>query len=239
VSLDLQGFTIAGAGAGDGIFISNSTNIVIRNGILTKWFVGLFASSANDCRLEHLIFSQNSVGLSAGPATTASECMAVGNSGDGMDFTGGSRIINCLSRTNGGYGINAATEANVTGCVADLNGSDGIFVDRGVVKDCLAEANAGSGINCFVGSLVANNKCLNNKVAGVTSGQGDNRIDDNDVVQNGYGILLSPATGNLVTRNSAHLNNTNYNIVAGNTVATVVPSSGIGTNLNPYANLTY
>jgi parallel beta-helix repeat protein len=239
VSLDLRGFTLAGTGGGDGIFINNATNIMVCNGIVTKWSTGLYAVFADKCRFEHLIFSQSFVGLSAGPTTATSDCTAAGNSGDGMVFENGSQIINCLSRTNGGYGFNAGSEVSVTGCVADFNGLDGINIDRGVVKDCLAEANAGSGISCFIGSLVANNKCLYNKVAGVTSGQGGNRFDGNDVYQNGFGVLLSGSTANLVTRNSASVNLTNYSIGAGNTVATVVPSSGIGTNLNPYANLTY
>ena len=61
----------------------------------------------------------------------------------------------------------------------------------------------------------------------------------NDVSANGYGILLSASRGNLVIRNSAKGNMTNYNIEAGNTVAPIIPSAGMGTNTNPYANLSY
>lgn len=239
VSLDLQGFTMTGSGSGYGIEIGAVTNVVIRNGIMAQWYYGIYASFTYNCRFEHLIVSQGGYGILAGIMATASECMAAENSADGIDFDGGARIINCFSRFNGGYGINASTEANVTGCVADYNGLDGILIDRGVVKDCMAEGNTNNGINCFINCLVANNKCLNNKIAGVASGQGGNRIDNNDLTGNAYGILAASSTGNLITRNSATGNNTNYNIEAGNTVAPLVPSTGIATNVNPYANLNY
>jgi parallel beta-helix repeat protein len=223
VSLDLEGFTLTGNGSGYGIEIFNETNIVVCNGNMVQWYIGLYAAGAYSCRFEHLICSQDAEGISAGSLAIASECMASGNSLDGMDFEGGSRIINCSARYNGGYGINAGTEANVTGCVADYNGQDGIFLDRGMVKDCLAE----------------NNKCLNNKLAGVASDEGGNRFDGNDVTGNGFGIQAGNTTGNLIIRNTATQNGTNYNVEAGNTEGPVVTSGGIGSVVNPYANLSY
>ena len=239
VSLDLEGFTLTGNGSGYGIEIFNETNIVVCNGNMVQWYIGLYAAGAYSCRFEHLICSQDAEGISAGSLAIASECMASGNSLDGMDFEGGSRIINCSARYNGGYGINAGTEANVTGCVADYNGQDGIFLDRGMVKDCLAEGNTNNGINCFINCLAENNKCLNNKLAGVASEQGGNRFDGNDVTGNGFGIQAGNTTGNLIIRNTATQNGTNYNVEAGNTEGPVVTSGGIGSVVNPYANLSY
>lgn len=239
VSLDLEGFTLTGNGSGDGIDVLNETNIVVCNGNLVQWYIGLFAAGAYSCRFDHLMCSQDAEGISAGPLAAVSECMASGNSQDGMDFEGGSRIINCIARNNGGYGINAGTEANVTGCVADNNGQDGIFLDRGMVEDSLAEGNTNNGIKCFINCLAQNNKCHNNKLAGVASEQGGNRFDGNDVTGNGFGIQAGNTTGNLIIRNTATQNGTNYNVEAGNTEGPVVTSGGIGSVVNPYANLSY
>ena len=240
VTLDLRGFALSGNNSGSGIVVQSGTsNFVVRNGIITQWFQGLTAGSSESCRFEHLTISHNGFALTAGNAAIISECTAEGNSQQGLGFGDGSIITRCISRYNAGDGINAGTEVNVSDCIASYNGANGISIDRGIVRDCLAEGNTNNGISTFIYGLVMNNKCLNNKVAGITSTSGGNRIDDNDVTGNGFGILLTAATGNLVTRNSAAQNTTNYSIGAVNTVATIIPSSGIGTNTNPYANLTY
>jgi parallel beta-helix repeat protein len=240
VTLDLRGFTLSGNGSSFGVLAdSNTTNIVVRNGILTRWFEGLYAAFSEDCRFEHLNFSRNGYGLLAGNTVIASDLSAERNSQDGLDFGSGSIITHCVSRYNSGYGINADTEATVTGCIGSYNGSDGILIDRGLVRECLAEANTNNGINAFINCLVVNNKCLNNKAAGITSGSGGNRIDGNDVTGNGFGILLSGATGNLITRDSASGNTTNYSIGAANTTAPIISGAGIATATNPFANLSY
>lgn len=241
VTLDLRGFAVSGnTSGGTGISAaSHTTNIVVRNGFITQWNEGLLAGSSENCRFEHLRLSQNAFAFTAGNSVTASDCSAEENSQQGLSFGTGSIITHCIARYNGSDGISAGSEANVSDCVASYNTTDGIFIDRGIVRDCLAVGNTNSGIVAFLNVLVLNNKCLNNKIAGITSTSGNNRIDGNDVNGNAYGILLDASTANLVIRNSATENTTNYNIEAGNTVAPIVPSSGIGTNTNPYANLSY
>ncbi len=240
VTLDLRGFAMSGNNSGAGILAqTDTTNIAVRNGSVTRWGEGLYAAFSENCQFDHLRLSQNGYGILAGDTAIVADCSAEGNSQDGFNFESGSIITHCVSRYNAGYGFNAGTEANVRDCIASYNGLDGISIDRGVVRDCLAEGNTNNGISTFINGLVVNNKCLNNKLAGITSGEGDNRIDGNDVTGNASGILLNAATGNLVTRNTATENGANYNIEAGNTVAPIVSSAGIATNTNPYANLTY
>jgi parallel beta-helix repeat protein len=240
VTLDLRGFAMSGNNSGAGILAeTDTTNIVVRNGFITQWSEGLYAAFSENCRFEHLTLSQNAFAFTGGDTVIASDCLVEGNSQQGLEVNSGAVITHCIARYNGSEGINAGTEANVSDCVASYNATDGIFIDRGMVRDCLVEGNTNSGIVAFINVLVLNNKCLNNKIAGITSTSGGNRIDGNDVTGNTYGILLSASTGNLVTRNSATQNTTNYNIEAGNTVAPVVLGTSIGTNTNPYANLSY
>lgn len=240
VTLDLRGFTVSGNNSGEGILAEvDTTNIVVRNGFITQWNDGLYAAYSENCRFEHLTVSRNAYAFIGGDAVIASDCLVEENSQVGMEFNSGAIITRCVARYNGNDGIDAGTEANVSDCIASYNATDEIFIDRGLVRDCVAEGNTNSGIATFINGLVLNNKCLNNKVAGIVSTSGNNRIDGNDLTANGYGILLSAATANLVIRNTASQNTTNYNIEAGNTVAPIVPSAGIGTNTNPYANLSY
>ena len=92
---------------------------------------------------------------------------------------------------------------------------------QGAVTGCTASANTGDGIKVNSLSRVEGNTCEENGAgAGVhVAGQG-NRIDGNTVARNVRGIDVDSG-GNLVVRNDASLNPTNYDIAAGNTNANV------------------
>jgi parallel beta-helix repeat protein len=101
--------------------------------------------------------------------------------------------------------------------------------------------------------LPANNTCTDNGLGGDGSGihvtNEDNHIEENVVIDNDLGIEVS-GPNNLIIRNTARGNDTNYVIVATNKVGVIVsaPSSaavngssggaGVGTT-DPWANLSY
>jgi parallel beta-helix repeat protein len=94
-----------------------------------------------------------------------------------------------------------------------------------------------------VDSRVAGNVCDGNG-PGISDGAGihvtgsDNRIDSNNVTANDRGIDVD-AAGNLVIRNSASGNTTDYDIVAGNKDAQVLsPGSGFAST-DPWANFSF
>jgi parallel beta-helix repeat protein len=62
-----------------------------------------------------------------------------------------------------------------------------------------------------------------------------NRIEGNNVTDNDYGINVENS-GNLIIRNSAGANTTEFQIVAGNTVGPSVTSANIAASTNPHAN---
>jgi parallel beta-helix repeat protein len=161
----------------------------------------------------------------------------------GIEIGSGGKVVNCLARMNVNNGIQTGDGGSVIGCVAELNGGDGIFVSRGLVKDCVARSNTGNGINAFINCVVLDNTCLNNGSAGVgagiSAGTGGNRIEGNNVVNNPRGIASNPSTGNLIIRNSATGNTTNYDINIVNTAGPIITSASIGTNCNPVANYSY
>jgi parallel beta-helix repeat protein len=81
--------------------------------------------------------------------------------------------------------------------------------------------------------LVVNNTCDDNGAsggdgAGIHATTGDNRIDGNTVTRNDRGIDVD-FSGNLIIRNSASGNTTNYVIAADNRYGPVVDITAAGT----------
>ena len=101
---------------------------------------------------------------------------------------------------------------------------------------CTASANTGDGIKVNSLSRVEGNTCEENGAgAGVhVAGQG-NRIDGNTVARNVRGIDVDLG-GNLVVRNDATLNTTNFDIVPGNADANVASPGSNFFLLWPWAN---
>lgn len=240
VALDLNGFTLAGAGSSIGIFVSApATNITVRNGILKSWTTCIHAGSGLNCQFENLQLTQSSFGMVLGDSSLVSRCNAFTNASIGIATGEGCRVMDCIARFNGNNGIQGGSGCNITGCVAENNGSDGIMLDRGIVKDCVCRLNNGSGINAFINCRVINNNCLNNHVCGINMSTGGHVVDGNTVVGNGFGIGTTSSTGNLVIRNSASGNATNYFLSVTDTAGPVIGVSTIATNTNPHANFGY
>src|SRR4051794_17038646 len=86
VTIDLNGFTLAGGGTGSrrGINVSAQKGLCVRNGTLSGWTTGpLVALSAVGCLYENLrvINNVSNQGMSVGNGTTMRACVATGNGG--------------------------------------------------------------------------------------------------------------------------------------------------------------
>jgi hypothetical protein len=205
----------------------------------------------------------------AGAATVVSRCTSTLNGGSGINVAAGtSSISHCAAHDNGASGIAGnAFGANVTDstvrdnnddgislaggavvsrCTAyangDAAGDDGISVGTGsTVTDCTADLNAEDGIQVSTDCYVARNNANANGVidgAGIHVTSGGNRIEANNATDNDRGFDVDLAN-NLIIRNSAGANATEYDIVAGNTVGPTVTSAGIAASSNPHANYDY
>ncbi len=89
------------------------------------------------------------------------------------------------------------------------------------------------------------NLCENNGFFGdgagihIVGGSNNNRVEDNNVINNKRGIDVDQS-GNLIIRNSASNNTTNYDIIVGNHYGQIVSLPGAGfTNSNPWANFEF
>jgi hypothetical protein len=151
-------------------------------------------------------------GIHAEVHCTISRCTAIGNYNEGIFARDGSTVESCTVALNVTDGIKAGIGSTVRHCTTRANQDDGIEAST----DCLIHENHGS--NNGQGTATG---------AGVHITGVGNRVEGNSTVFNKRGFIID-AGANLVIRNSARLNTTNYVIVAGNNVGPIVlaPASG-------------
>ena len=141
-----------------------------------------------------------------------------------------------------GVGISAGSTSTVSRCTVNNNKSHGIVIGSdSVVLDCTTARNgtalrSGAGIRATGGrNRIKGNTAVGNP-RGIAVALTGNLIEDNHVRNNtGAGIEVPTTNGkNIVVRNSAGGNGTNYAIAAGNSDAPVAtPTSAT----NPFTNI--
>jgi parallel beta-helix repeat protein len=118
------------------------------------------------------------------------------------------------------------------------NTGEGIHVDfGGAVLDSLSVLNQSHGVTAHDGSQLRGNICIRNgwggAAAGVYVSHDGNRIEGNHVVGSDRGIEVD-GLNNVIVRNSATSNTTNYDIVAGNDIG---PFGSAATAGSSWANI--
>jgi len=191
-------------------------------------------SSISDC-----VAYNNSTGIYADVGVTISRCTVSQNHEIGIYAGSGSTVNDCSSRTNG-VGFLLGSESVICGSTALNNTSDGIQTSYGcLIKNCSMGANGDDGIQVSSECHIENNQSdYNVSGAGIHALGEDNRIDGNSLTDNQIG-LRADMSGNLIIRNSASGNDTNYVMAAGNRVGGIVNVSGGFTNTNPWVNFSY
>jgi parallel beta-helix repeat protein len=170
-------------------------------------------------------------------------CSAHNNSSDGFSSGGRCTITDCTATHNdhnGFYMVYAG--CSVIGCVASLNEQDGFRIEGvgSTITNCTASVNTQDGIDIRTGGRAVGNDCYQNGTSSSSAGirvYGTHcRIEANHVADNAYGIYVL-YDGNLIIKNSAGNNSTNYSIVGGNHYGQIINSPGAGfTNNNSWAN---
>jgi parallel beta-helix repeat protein len=153
-----------------------------------------------------------------------------------------STLINCVadenySASSTSYGISVGVRSLVSKCVASNNfttnatptSTTGAGINAGsgsTVQECLVSGNKGDGIRLAEFGQVLNNTASDNGT-GTGDGAGIHilgqrcRVEGNHVTGNERGLEVR-AIRNLIVRNSARSNGSNYVIVAGNRTAQIV-----------------
>jgi hypothetical protein len=179
VSLDLNGFNIAGPGSGSGKGISGgaTTSLLLSHGT---------------------VYHFGSNGIQVAGELTLKEVFSVFNGGAGIVATGGIAFATVTGSNNGGPGMVLSGGA-LNDVSADSNGSDGIqaLTGPGLVtcEHCFAVLNGGNGINGGVNVilLIKDSGFAGNTMNGIVAGDGSVIESTSSGGNHGYGILANAA----------------------------------------------
>ena len=197
--------------------------------------------------------------ISVGSRSQVLNCVVSQNPGtDGIITGAGSRVVGCISSANS-RGIFLGNDCLVENCVVEGNSSIGIRTfNNNVVRNCLVRNNGNDGIFAVGHNLLVGNMCHGNGTNVTTGGAGihmvagggnGTHIEGNSVHNNSWGIRVG-TTNNIIIRNTASMNDTNYFIVTSNKVGVIIASpfsgaisgstggTGVGTT-DPWANLSF
>ena len=229
VTIDFMGFTLTG-GTGSGVAVTGlHTNITLRNGTVRGWDDrGINAGTGRHVRVMNMNVSNNDTeGLAVGDGSIVRDSIVHNNMGDGICALDDTMIINCVVTENQGNGIFTGSGCTVTDCVVSNNTGDGILL----IDNC----------------RIVNNTCDGN---GETNGAGihttalRSRIEGNHVTGSARGFDID-GTDNLIIRNTAAGNDTNYSIAVNNphgplvAVSGAADISGVAGSTHPWANFDY
>ena len=236
VSIDLNGFALIGSGGsvGSGILVSGApANLSVRNGTIRDWGSdGVNAGAALNTQFERLIISGNaSNGLHAGRYCQITQCIVRRSGRDGILCEQASVVSHCVVVSN-----------SLAGIETGISGAPGAGTASALITSCVANDNAGAGLQPGRNVLVLDNECAGNAIGIFINGT-RNRIEGNNLVGNGVGLhLFTSSATNMAVRNSASGNSTNY--VFTGTDNLIGPTNnpvagGFLTNTNPWANFSF
>ncbi len=264
VTIDLNGFALSGpgSGVGDGIHVNaGRKGAEIVNGTVRNWGdEGVDAEGASLCVMRGLTVRDNGqAGLVSGSSSLVAECTATNNGGFGIIADDRSVVRGCMLVDNlHGVAVNGAiSDSVVTGnaadgilmgggssafrCAVTFNGGKGIVASfANTISGCTLKDNGSHGIEISAGNYVLHNLIDRSGVgegdgAGIRVLSQANRIEGNNLTGNDWGLDVDDV-GNLIIKNSAKGNGTNYDIVSGNDVG---PIGSASSSSSPWANIEY
>jgi hypothetical protein len=203
-----------------------------------------FVLGGTGATLSRCVSTRNGAsGISASEATIRG-CIVQYNSGHGFQI-GRAVVSDCVASHNSFNGFEA-TQSRIEGCLVWQNGAIGVNASSSQVVANKVNANTGTGIEVTGnGSLVTQNDVQSN--SGTGTGYGINvtgtvsRIEDNHVtdVNGAYQDVGIRVVGgeNIVIRNSAHDNITNYDLSGPG--GTYGPLATAASATNPFTNIDY
>jgi parallel beta-helix repeat protein len=183
VTIDLNGFTLAGGGSGtvSGINVPNAqTNLCVRNGTVSGWAGGgIIAPAITVSIVEKVRVLGNSggSGITVNTGCTVRECEVSGSTGancNGIGVGGKSSVLGCNVWANNG-GIVLGASSTVTNCTASGNAGTGVYVNNNSsVAHCTASANGGGGFYLSDGCTITDCAASSNTglYAGIYGGVG-------------------------------------------------------------------
>jgi len=178
------------------------------------------------------VWDSNASGIRVGGGGRIESCVAFNCGEHGFEVSTGRLVIGSVAGANSLSGIRSLGASAVLDCSSLGNQENGFDLgNRSVIRRCLVTSNWGNGIKVGNMCMVEANACslcgtvgLNPDGAGISAQGRDNYIAGNHVVDCKCGIDVD-LDGNVIARNVAGFNITNYEIVAGNAVRVVVAAT--------------
>jgi parallel beta-helix repeat protein len=219
ITIDLNGHSLVGTGAGAGIRNDGFDGVTVRNGTVEKFLYGVQLNPGTVGNLvDALALTTNksaAVQLDGAAANQLRDSTLDFQANDGVVLAGGSNGNFILGNTVGHSADRGVVVQGSSGNVFESNQvvSSG---DRGValegssgnrfVANTVSE-NGDAGIGLMLGSnsnlVLGNTVSLNQDAAVLVTGSHDNRIELNTVMQNGdAGVVLTQADGSLILENT-------------------------------------
>lgn len=216
VTIDLNGFTITGPGAGSGNGISQAwtgRGLTVCNGKLSEWSGAsrraVFANGQGS-RVVGVQATSNTVGIYVGRNAIVRDCTASGNSANGFHCGGNGSVV--------------------SECVAVDNGQNGIFcIDACTIEDCTTSANL-RGIETGDGCVVRDCTALENSATGIDAGEGASVVGCSARGNGLYGIKCS--SGSVVSQCSASMNTNHGFSVSSSTIRDCTARWNMGTGIH-------
>ncbi|MEM7754225.1 MAG: right-handed parallel beta-helix repeat-containing protein [Planctomycetota bacterium] len=183
-----------------------------------------FEAASNSVFLHCTAEDNGGVGFDIGEFGMAMGCASSDNDEAGFAVKQACRVVDCVAFSSP-IGFDVGPDSQVSGCVAALSGV-GIYARSGdgrgpLISACLV-SNGGTGILLEGSSYVVDNRIDGCTNSGIRVEGSHNRIEGNhvrDTLVDGFDVVGS---GNLLVRNTAADNGTDYDIVAGNRYGTIV-----------------
>ncbi len=156
IALDLGKHSISGDGTGSAI-TDNGTNfsqIVIANGKISNFLIGIDLTSSSEVSVDSVTSSGNSAdgidvgGIDLGGDSLLDAAKITGNKGAGVIAGGDSLVFSSTISNNGGDGADVGGDSGVDDSKIQGNGGNGISSDSGdnLINGVTASNNAGDGI---------------------------------------------------------------------------------------------
>jgi len=137
VTIDLNGFTIAGVSSGYGIRANTVSNVTVKNGVITKFNFGVELGSNGVVSGVQAV--SNADGIITGNYSLIEGCAANSNTSVGLFCLGSGCVISNNTATGNAWGsYTSGSESFVNGNILSENTTDGIFA---------ADASTGWGWN--------------------------------------------------------------------------------------------
>ena len=251
------GLALGNGSARDCVASSNATGFVVGNGAEIKDCTATANTTGFTAGDRTMISSciatvNTGAGFNCGSFVTIIDSTSSRNGSTGITVGDDSSVIHCNSSRNvavgtsiGGAGIFAGSGCTIADCTAGNNQFDGISFGFGTigstVRSCTAEANGSAGITVDSTCQVVGNTCDANHF-GIDASSNGNRIDGNSCSGNTVRGYSMSGNNNLIVRNSAHGNATNYSFPGSATASgPIVDMTAGGTiaSTSPWANFSY